>query len=290
MSLRSSTMSNPYSSSAHRPGFFRKLAVYLAFVVGMVCFMVLLNSYQTTIPSFLMKVFAILGIGLAAGAGARAAFYERSGFIKFLLMLVVLPPGLFMLGILTNWQMGIGPLEPWLEGKITWYQLAQLGGACLVAILALEAWWKPGSNFEEWEPEVRRYSNQDERAQSAAARQAAPRAPQTQAREDHSSPPRRNVRVKMATGASAYRRTSPEIEKIVISHKTQHTRSRNRKVSRRKPNLQISHFEEHRCPYCLDEVKRNDPRGVKKCNVCNAVHHADCWDITGSCQVPHLNT
>lgn len=47
---------------------------------------------------------------------------------------------------------------------------------------------------------------------------------------------------------------------------------------------------EERCPYCLDVVKRNDPRGVKVCEVCRTPHHADCWAITGKCQVPHLNT
>lgn len=46
---------------------------------------------------------------------------------------------------------------------------------------------------------------------------------------------------------------------------------------------------EERCPYCLDVVKRNDPRGVKVCEVCRTPHHADCWAITGKCQVPHLN-
>ncbi len=47
---------------------------------------------------------------------------------------------------------------------------------------------------------------------------------------------------------------------------------------------------EDRCPYCLDIVKRNDPRGVRVCEVCGTPHHADCWSITGKCQVPHLNT
>ncbi len=47
---------------------------------------------------------------------------------------------------------------------------------------------------------------------------------------------------------------------------------------------------EDRCPYCFDVVKRNDPRGVRVCEVCGTPHHADCWAITGKCQVPHLNT
>jgi hypothetical protein len=47
---------------------------------------------------------------------------------------------------------------------------------------------------------------------------------------------------------------------------------------------------EDRCPYCFDVIKRNDPRGVHVCEVCGTPHHADCWGITGKCQVPHLNT
>lgn len=44
---------------------------------------------------------------------------------------------------------------------------------------------------------------------------------------------------------------------------------------------------EHRCPYCLEIVKKNDPRGIKVCPICQTQHHLDCWNITGVCQVPH---
>ncbi len=46
--------------------------------------------------------------------------------------------------------------------------------------------------------------------------------------------------------------------------------------------------EEHRCPYCLELVNENDPAGVVICPVCHAYHHKNCWDITGTCQVPHI--
>jgi ribosomal protein L37AE/L43A len=59
---------------------------------------------------------------------------------------------------------------------------------------------------------------------------------------------------------------------------------------RKKSRVQLALVEEHRCPYCLENVTRADPRGVVECNVCHTLHHKDCWDITGSCQVPHLNT
>jgi hypothetical protein len=29
---------------------------------------------------------------------------------------------------------------------------------------------------------------------------------------------------------------------------------------------------------------------VVECEVCHTLHHKDCWDVTGICQVPHLNT
>lgn len=44
---------------------------------------------------------------------------------------------------------------------------------------------------------------------------------------------------------------------------------------------------EHTCPYCLDPVLDHDPRGVKICPICKTRHHADCWGITGACQIPH---
>jgi len=54
--------------------------------------------------------------------------------------------------------------------------------------------------------------------------------------------------------------------------------------------LRVTGIVEDRCPYCFDVVKRNDPRGVRVCHVCGAPHHADCWAITGRCQMPHMNT
>jgi ribosomal protein L37AE/L43A len=48
-------------------------------------------------------------------------------------------------------------------------------------------------------------------------------------------------------------------------------------------------YAEHKCPFCLEDVRRNDPRGVEECPICHTLHHADCWEITGMCQVPHMS-
>ena len=58
--------------------------------------------------------------------------------------------------------------------------------------------------------------------------------------------------------------------------------------SRRKANnVTLVGREEHRCPYCLELVKKNDPRGVVICPDCGTWHHKDCWNVTGSCQIAH---
>lgn len=45
--------------------------------------------------------------------------------------------------------------------------------------------------------------------------------------------------------------------------------------------------EEMRCPYCLQIIEPHDPNGIVVCPICHTAHHKECWDITGSCQVPH---
>ena len=54
-------------------------------------------------------------------------------------------------------------------------------------------------------------------------------------------------------------------------------------------DVKLSGEEEHVCPYCLEEVKKGDPRGVVVCQECGTWHHEDCWNLTGSCGVAHRN-
>ena len=285
MSIRTATMSNSYLPTTRRhSGFFRKLVFTFLFVIGIAVFMTVLNIYQTNLSPQLMTIFAILSLGLAAGSGARLVFYEWSGFTRFLVILFVLPIGMLVLGLLTSWEMGIGPLDPWIRKEIDTDQLIQLGGALLVAMISLDAWWKPRLKVEEL-PEAQAASNRREKTPAAVSIQSVqPRSPQSH------SQPKRNWRQKLSR-ANKPRRTGTisAVDKLIIPHSAPQATSRRRRLSNRKPKLQISVFEEHRCPYCLDVVKRNDPRGIKECEVCHSLHHADCWNITGMCQVPHLN-
>jgi ribosomal protein L37AE/L43A len=61
-----------------------------------------------------------------------------------------------------------------------------------------------------------------------------------------------------------------------------------RNLLRRRRAVRLAAYEEHRCPYCLEQVRRGDPRGTVECPICHTLHHKDCWDVTGTCQIPHL--
>jgi hypothetical protein len=54
----------------------------------------------------------------------------------------------------------------------------------------------------------------------------------------------------------------------------------------RRSNIHLGGEATTVCPYCLDEVAEGQSKVV--CDVCGTAHHADCWEITGKCQVPHL--
>jgi ribosomal protein L37AE/L43A len=278
MSLHTAMMSNSRTS---RPGFLRRLIWCALFVLGIAGFLALVNVYQVNLSPLFMTVFSILVVGLTAGAAARTSFYGWSVWIRFLAMLMVLPGGLFALGFFTNWQMGIGPLGPWLEGAVDSYQLAQLGGAFLVAAIALVAWGKPAVKLRNGIPEAAQITPQSVgHARSLHARVS----------ENPNPPPKINPFLRFMKAARPRSRPKSRGEKLVLPRTARYTRSGLKQLFRRKPNVQVSLYAEHRCPFCLEVVKRHDPRGVKRCEVCNTLHHADCWEVTGTCQVPHLNT
>ena len=284
MSTRIATMSNSFSTPRRRPGLLRKLIVVLSFVIGIAVFISLLNLHQKNLSLLWMNIFAILSIGLAAGSTVRAVFYEWPGLVRFFVTVFAVPLGLFFLGFFTVWQMGIGPIDPWLRKVIDPDQLIQLGGALLVAMICLEAWWKPRPKIEDV-PDVRGIANQREQIPAAVSIQPArSRSSQVQ------SQPKRSWSPKFLRAKKSRTSKIPAAPKFTVARKAQSAYPKHKRLFSRKPKLQLSVFEEHRCPYCLDLVKRNDPRGIKECDVCHSLHHADCWAITGQCQVPHLNS
>jgi hypothetical protein len=98
------------------------------------------------------------------------------------------------------------------------------------------------------------------------------------------------ARSKRAARFNAELKTKPD--KLALTP-TAGTRTKKKSRSRTKTQPAEIKFigkQEHFCPYCLDPVAEHDARGVKICPICKTRHHADCWGITGACQIPHSNS
>jgi hypothetical protein len=84
---------------------------------------------------------------------------------------------------------------------------------------------------------------------------------------------------RLAAQPAAMRTSSPALSPMPLPRK---------RLGRKMQNpIRLVGREEMRCPYCLQIVERNDPHGIVVCPICKSAHHKECWDITGSCQVPH---
>lgn len=254
--------------------------------------------------------FGIVMIALAAGVGARFLFYARNWFVRLITASASLILGLFLLGFITNWKMGFGPVEFW-RTTFDWMEIAQLGGGMIIVLLALTAWWHGPSSQPVQRKEVNRKQGSASKRPADRPVERAVERPRERVHEPAptvaprstssgfsifgsrrvSEPKKTPIRLKVSGRGRALTRPRSQTERVVVGRLTKTVRpARSRKLFQRKREMQISTHEEHRCPFCLEDVKRNDPRGVKECSICHTLHHADCWDITGMCQVPHLNS
>jgi hypothetical protein len=301
----------------------RKVLQLLLVITASAVIISFLFKQQTGLPLLLSTFFADASLGLIAGFGSRSLLRERSLYIRSMVAILLALIGMLVLGALTQWVLGVGPMAfdnqvvkqiqritfqrnlfdqaqalkidwPTLIdfSKMNWADPVHLAISMLMAGLALDAWptasTAPASEQIELEPvpSVETVAapapRPGRRAASTSNGRAHVHLPGSWFPQLGPSPtPRRRTR--------SNRRSQPPVQAEAKIVKAPVVRPKRRR-SRRKPKIQFALVEEHRCPYCLDAVTRNDPRGVKECEVCHTLHHADCWSITGVCQVPHLNT
>jgi len=226
-------------------------------------------------------------LGLTAGFGARLILKRRRVGLRLLAALAALTVGLLVLGLFTGWKYGLGPLT-FRPGRFDWAGLVQLVIGGLAIVLSMFAWRRPAPVISPVaEPSIQPAAGgeaselqpQPEKAKppkpDSAARVAEKTAKKSQG--SNGSKPRGRARVRDAAKTGG-KKAHPISAVIGPRRKS------------RKPEVQFTASEEHRCPYCLELVQPNDPRGVVECKICHTLHHADCWAITGACQVPHLNS
>lgn len=329
MALRTATM-NPMSFSDTSPtapgsdSLLRKLVLLLLLVSAAALWIVIWFRQETTFPLLLSTFFADASLGLIAGFGSRIVMRRQDVFLRYLVGILVAVLAMILIGFLTKSVLGVGPimLEKNLAAqvqeirfdrdlgtqftllhigsrtlfdfsKLDWADFIHLVISLLMTMLSLQAWRRVSPEPEPVEiaplpvveldlPPAPRPRRSRKSAASANGRARVRRADNSPRQLTLSPHPQPRVRSNNGTRSTA----GPRVRKM----KEPTVRPKKKRISHRRPKIQFALVEEHRCPYCLDAVTHNDPRGVKECEVCHTLHHADCWAITGICQVPHLNT
>jgi hypothetical protein len=276
----------------------RKVSLLLLLVVAAVLGLAIMSERDDGLPKALFNVLADGSIGILMGFGTRLVLRQRHWLIRAVVSASLSIVGLVLLGLLTDAKNGIGPFELQIA-RVDWLESAGLGlkapllpggnstdlldaSHLVIAVtlswISLRAWHKGG--------------------QSSEMRLGAP----TLAKTTGASVPIRRLRKQPAPPIirrlPGRARTRPIAQPKMIGRsipkggtalRPARPRSRTRTVFRRRRGVQLGAHEEHRCPYCLEHVRRADARGSVACPVCHTLHHKDCWDITGACQVPHQN-
>jgi hypothetical protein len=258
--------------------------------------MVLLFERQIH-PLFL--VFALLcATGLVAGSIARSLLGAFHGALQFLVALAAVVVAMISLNYYSGGVIGIDYLTIY-NAEVDLMAFLQVGIGLLVMVLSLTAWRKPRRQRQVVEPQSPPRSFRSPEMQLEVQEQY----PSERVRL---TPARRVINWFSAQTSHPFviggsRRTPASPPRAVISvpgsnnHRprlrpgTRISQRRSTLVLRGKKPVKFVGTEEHRCPYCLETVAYNDPRGVEICPVCHTHHHADCWEVTGVCQVPHAN-
>ena len=328
MAMRTATLSpmSPIDTSptlSESDNLFRKLVLLLLLISAAALWIALLFKPQNDLPLLLSTFFADASLGLIAGFGSRFVLNKRHWFVRTLVAILVAILGMMLIGSLTHWVLGIGPIK--LESKIAnqlhqlefernllsqissmkidlrtlfdfskmdWADPVHLGLSLVMTTMSLSAWRRPTSPASQ---------SQVVEVAPIPVSQNAPRSRRGRRTSSISSNSNGRARIQLPGGWFARLRPSPSSglgtrsnngsrPTVLKEPKRDQLVRPKRRRSRRKAHIQFALVEEHRCPYCLDAVTHNDSRGVKECEVCHTLHHADCWAITGMCQVPHLNT
>lgn len=270
--------------------------------------------FNQTIDPRILKVTAVAGIGIISGFSARWLLNKSMRLFRFLSAWTCMLLSLLFLGIVTNGYFGFTVFSS-NTIPISSDELFQflLGGA--VAWLSLNAWRASRSSIKPpvgLSPKKKRTSTQKKRRSIKTIfhkpkKKIQPSSSQKGIRLNiaireywQKLLPRfykKGIKV-MTRTTSTYKKPKRKLngfQKLSIKKSRLPLRIIRQPLSlsrrlfkiKKKPEVSLIGAEEHRCPYCLEVVEPNDPRGIVICSICGTYHHADCWEVTGTCQVPH---
>lgn len=269
-------------------------------LVGSVLTLLFLVNHQW-LPA-LLKYAILAATGIAAGFGARRLLMGRNLFIRLGAAIFSLIISMGLLNVLSLGYVGLNLLRAYPSDP-PWDGALQLVLASSFSWLTLRAW---AGTVREIVVEPR-YTQIPAPAPASRStrRPASHPARRSTGRPSSARGPRRAAArsTSMSFGAAFSTwsaRVATQLSGIFpapsrgttarrrkTKKKPAKAKSRGQRLLRRQRAVYLSGDVEHRCPYCLEQVRPNDPRGVKICKVCKTWHHGDCWAITGVCQVPH---
>lgn len=244
----------------------------VAVVLGLGLGFLQANASQLVVPlPPLALALAGAGVmGLLAGLATRLTLRGWTETLKLLVVLLALLVWIAVAEATYAVWTGLRPLE-YLAGADNWVEMGQLAIGCLAAVVGGLA---------------RRHISPAEVALVP------------QRGQEIAAPVRRTRRWPQPSATS--RRTAAQPHQaarvrhrrmLSLPHLRLPTRTRRRPLPVRKSSeVKVIAKAEDRCPYCLDVIEKNDPRGIVVCEICGAPHHTDCWEAGGKCQVPHLIT
>ena len=246
----------------------------------------------------LLKYIVVLLVGLLAGFSARRFLTGHTRFLQLLAALISTALSLASLYILSAGFIGINLFNR-SNNTPDWQGLIQLGLAALGSLLVINAFrtspapqevhTAPAVAAPQPKREVKRWlPNFSFPALKKSESKVTKIAPAKKKRVSA-----KKSATKRSSNTLAIQKTAAKPQKLAVAAAAApkpKTKKPSRKAKKNaKPEIKFVGKEEHTCPYCLDPVEDHDPRGVKICSICKTRHHADCWGITGACQIPHSN-
>jgi hypothetical protein len=293
MALRSSTMNMPFSSDPSQEQNPEQYNILSKLVI--LCLMVIASSFWLLILFREKKLFsgtvtqeiaAGLILGFIAGLGAQLVMSKRDFFFRFVAAMTADVAGVYLLGFISGGKYGISQFG-WLP-KAMDYDGLNLIGLGLIVVLFICLIFKPRKVIVV--PEISESPSLDSESDYSAPANSGES--MTSVQLPRVSFPRISMPGFLTASATPAEHSNGRRRRtgLIQPAKVKPAMAPKRRRRKGKARVQLALVEEHRCPYCLETVSRTDPRGVKECKVCHTLHHKDCWDITGSCQVPHLNT
>jgi hypothetical protein len=265
----------------------------------------LLNTYPS-MNSTSVKWVLIVSLGLTAGLTSRFLLADRWFMLQLLTSVLGLLAGLVLLGFLSQGPFGGQLPEANSDSmKLNWVSpLSVSGAAAFITLLALK---KNGA---------RRLAEAGQ--DSPTGSEPFPKAANTRLFSQKQPRPTRHSAKKSAAARkksqlsflrrgfwelrwSWWKHGIPEAHfpdsepaetprrKTAVRVQLKHQPRKQPARQKTQSNVHLIGKEEHRCPYCLELVNPKDPRGVNICPICHTHHHADCWAVTGTCQVPHFH-